>query len=223
MDVADLRAELELELQWREEELRRLRNSLRPVRGSEWSRSSMRAIILMEYAHIEGFSQFALGMYALAVRRSGKPVRELKSAFLALALQRAFTDLRQGRVHVETLDDAAGKMLRRARRHVQIVGDFRSFEEQPLPEDATEISFEMNVGRDVLQRNLLLLGLEDVFTDAYGMLEWLRRRRNDIGHGQSRLNISDVDFQDMLLVAEAFRGHLVRLLTEAFTTNAFAA
>jgi hypothetical protein len=55
MNLADIRAELEDELQWRLEELRLLKNQLADLRTEQQRDRFRRVLVIMLYAHFEGF------------------------------------------------------------------------------------------------------------------------------------------------------------------------
>src|SRR4029077_14811690 len=67
MTLEDLWAQLESDLQWRQEELRLLSNGVAQIRGTSDQDRARRAQFVMLYAHTEGFSKIALSTYVRAI------------------------------------------------------------------------------------------------------------------------------------------------------------
>jgi hypothetical protein len=67
VDLASIRAELESEQTWRHDEIRFLRNQLASICGNRRKMQFRRALVVMLYAHYEGFCKFALERYVRSV------------------------------------------------------------------------------------------------------------------------------------------------------------
>src|SRR2546428_5831123 len=94
MNLADLRAELEANQAWRRDEIRFFQNQLTWINAEEKQNQYRRALVLILYAHFEGFCKFALALYVNAVNNTGIKCSEANSAIAAASLANLFRDLR---------------------------------------------------------------------------------------------------------------------------------
>ena len=92
MNIAELRAELEADRAWREDEIRNFQNRGAAIPEEQEQKRYRRALILLLYAHFEGFCKFAFTLYATAVSSSGISCGEANYAIATLA--GLFRDLR---------------------------------------------------------------------------------------------------------------------------------
>jgi hypothetical protein len=104
LDAAAIRAELELELEWREAEIRFLQGL-----GSNLSEDKLgqyrRSIVLVVYAHLEGFFKSALEVYAVHLNGANCKVGDVAWAIAAASLATVFKRLRD--------NDQKSKIFRR--------------------------------------------------------------------------------------------------------------
>jgi MAE_28990/MAE_18760-like HEPN len=83
VNLEEIRAELESEQTWRQDEIRFFRNQPVSLSNSSQQMQFRRALVLMLYAHYEGFSKFAFLQYVKAVNGSGVMCEEATSAIIA--------------------------------------------------------------------------------------------------------------------------------------------
>ncbi|MET4659405.1 hypothetical protein ABID80_003121 [Streptomyces sp. PvP037] len=225
MNVAELRAQLEEDLTWRLDELRHLRNRLLGSEiESEWSVSSMRAILVMQYAHLEGFTRNAFALYVTVINSQQVTAAELKPQLLAAALGVEFDALRKNKGETDEEDEEEGKLTRRARNHVSFLQRLQELTSGYL-EIATDtaISMEMNLGRDVLRRCLYMLAIpmDEVSRAQYNSIEFVKNARNDIAHGSRKERISIGMFKAHTVKCEQFMKDLTRIITSATARQLF--
>lgn len=223
MRIADIRSQLEEDLAWRLDELRHLRNQLLTGHVREdWPVSAMRTILVMQYAHLEGFARNAFSIYVSSINLRRLKADEVHPNLFATALVSEFDALRSG-VNDEQ-DSEHGRLTRRARRQVNFVEKLRSLSasECVIEVDAA-VSMEMNFGSDVLRRTLFRLGISESEVDDvyYSSLEFVRKTRNDIAHGSRRENIPPGLFEGHLKKCDEFMNELVRLITAAIASEWF--
>jgi hypothetical protein len=217
MGPAELRAQLEEDLSWRLDELRHLRNELLGDRKRDnWPVSSMRAILVMQYAHLEGFAHNAFSLYVKAINECELEANALHPHLFATALVSEFDALRLGNNADQESED--GRLTRRAKNQVAFVTKVRSLGQGPLRVDAAAaVSMDMNFGADVLRRTLYRLGIPEVEVSRhyYDSLEFVRRTRNDIGHGSRKEKIPPGLFDAHRNKCERFMEDLARLISRA--------
>src|SRR5256885_12430645 len=120
MNLADLRAELEANQAWRRDEIRFFQNQLTWINAEEKQSQFRRALVLILYAHFEGFCKFALQAYAAEINRSGLKCKNATPQIAASAWADVFDALedwdRKNRVFARALphDEFLHKFARRA-------------------------------------------------------------------------------------------------------------
>jgi hypothetical protein len=227
MDVTELRAELEEDLAWRLDELRLLRNALLgDLEQQKWPVHSMRTILVMQYAHLEGLTQNAFHLYVRAVNSCSLAVNDLHVNLLATSLVDEFKAMRAGLDQGLRDDEDDGAYLKRAKRQVSFVERVRLAAKRPLYIDPDlAVSMEMNLGADVMRKTLYMVGIPESTMDGgyLSSLEFVRRTRNDVGHGARTETIPTGLFAAHMEKCEEFMNHIVRVITAGVAEEWFRA
>lgn len=217
MDLVDVRTELEDDLAWRLDELRHLRNQLLGnLARDSWPASALRTILVMQYAHLEGFARNAFSVYVTMVNSLRLRAHEIHPHLFASALVPEFDALRLGVGNESDSED--GILTRRARNQVKFVEKVRTLHDGICSiEVDSAVSMEMNFGSDVLRRTLYRLGIPESEVDRayYSSLEFVRKMRNDIAHGSRKERIQPSEFEAHQRKCEQFMKELVRLISAA--------
>ena len=224
MNFEELRAQLEEDLAWRFDELRHLRNTLLgSLDRDNWPTSALRAILVMQYAHLEGFAHNAFRLYIDAINARKLRAHEIRPNLFACALTPEFDELRRGGSDQESVE---GRLTRRANSQVKFVDKLRLLSSGEILIDADRsVSMEMNFGADVLRRTLFMLAIPESEVDLryYSSLEFVRRARNDIAHGSRREVISSRLFSQHQRLCEQFMNELARIISAAVRQEWFKA
>lgn len=225
MDASDARAQIESDLAWRLDEIRYLRNELIGNHDKQtWPVAAMRSILVMQYAHLEGFARNAFSVYVDAVNSCNLNSREVHPNLFASALVPEFEAVRAG-VSSDSEGEHA-RLTRRARTQVEFIAKVRQLEKEPcLIEVESAVSMEMNFGSDVFRRTLFRLGIPEaeVSRAYYSSLEFVRKMRNDIAHGSRRERIAPGEFEAHQQQCERFMGDLAQLISRAIVDEWFRA
>lgn len=225
MDISDFRSELEEDLAWRVDELRHLRNELLgDIDRDQWPAVAMRSILVMQYAHLEGFAQNCFAMYVSIVNQQRLRAHEVNPHLFASALVNEFETIRLGSGGDQ--ESEGGRLLRRARSQVRFVEKLRRLSDDICLIDVdAAVSMEMNFGPDVLRRTLFRLGIPETELNQayYDALEFVRRTRNDIAHGSRKERIAVAEFDAYQRKCEQFMGELVRMISIAAAAEIFRA
>lgn len=200
MKIADLRAELEAERAWREDEIRKLQNLGEAVLDTQEKDQYRRAIVLMLYAHFEGFCKFALSLYCSAINAAQIHCDQADMALVAASLGDIFRDLRNPEKKSDLFrhalpDDRKLHTFAREREFVQRSSEFlrRAVE---IPEGAVDM--ESNLTPTVLSKNLFRLGFRhDAFAEFNGDIHKLLEFRNRIGHGEMRSGVPKNTYEEL--------------------------
>ena len=93
MNIAELRAELEEDRAWRDKEIREFQNRGSAISDEEGQKRYRRALVLLLYAHYEGFCKFAFTLYTNAINSADITCGEASYAVAAASLADMFKDL----------------------------------------------------------------------------------------------------------------------------------
>src|SRR5437763_761918 len=93
MNIAQLWAEMEEDLRWRQDEIRFFQNHLETIDSEDDRERFRRALVLLLYAHFEGFCKFALTLYVDSINKSGITCAEATPAIAAASLSDLFKAL----------------------------------------------------------------------------------------------------------------------------------
>jgi hypothetical protein len=224
MSVADLRAELEEDLLWRQTELRSLRNLLIGKKSRDgWAGNELRVLMVMQYAHLEGFTRHALAVYLRGIAASNFTISELSPPLATSALLGEILALRNPLV-AESLSEMPEKLLRRAKKEVELVSKMRAMQnEQAAFNEDDVISLEMNIGSDVLKRTLYRLGIDlgEIEESHYKAIDFVKNQRNVVAHG-GRTQVVHVRLYDQhLKKSDQFMNSLARVLSRNYARETF--
>lgn len=216
MTVDQLAAEIEAELAWRIAELRHLRNTLL---GEEEDPpiAAMRTLMVMQYAHLEGFARTALALYVSAVNLTEIDTKAAQAHLAAAALADEFERLRRNGVAGQSSED--GPLTTRAKNQVAFLLKMRTLASRPLIIDEKHaVSTEANLGSDVLQRLLFRLAIPpgEITSSQYKALDFVKNARNDIAHGDRKVRLEPNKFRAHLAKSEQLMNDLSRLIGRAF-------
>lgn len=201
MNLADIRAELEEELTWRLEELRFFKNQLAEFRKEEERDRFRRAMVVMLYAHFEGFWKAAFVIYVKAVNGCGLRCSEASESLVAAAFFEVFEALADANRKSDFFRNAApdDTKLHRFSRHQEFAGRVSEFGSRAVtiePEDVVDT--ESNLKPVVIRKNLFRLGFNhDAFKQHEGTIDWLLNWRNEIAHGSRRSGLSQGQYEPL--------------------------
>jgi hypothetical protein len=148
-----------------------------------------RALVVMLYAHYEGFCKFALLQYIRAVNQVAIKCEEATSAIVAGAWARIFVEIeignRKSNIFSSKLPDDT--RLHRFARRRDFVEQFAEFAGKVARIPEGTIDIESDLWPIVMQKNLYLLGFNhNIFSGHDNAINQLINRRNNIAHGADR-------------------------------------
>lgn len=206
------------------DEVRRLKNLFAGEADPGLRDEYRKSLVVVLYAHFEGFCVFALQHYLIAINQAGITCGQAISAILAGAWEPVFNAMEHGdqkcRVFTRPLPNDAGLHRHWRRRH--FVEELDRMQRRPvtIPEDA--IDAESNLKPQVLQRNLFLLGLDHTFVDPHAeAIHNLLGRRNRIAHGDERRGVPALEYDEYESAVFEVCYRLIEFLTDAFGNARF--
>jgi hypothetical protein len=197
MNLAALRAELEADRAWREEEIRAFQNRGSTIQDEQELNRYRRALVLLLYAHYEGFCKFAFTLYATAINSSGISCGEATYAIAAASLNDIFRNLRNPQMKSDLFrhqlpDDAKLHQFAREREFIERTAEV---EGRPvkIPDDVVDT--ESNLTPIVMRKNLYRLGLpHDQFQSHDGEIHQLLKLRNGVSHGDLKEGVEETAY-----------------------------
>lgn len=214
MTADELRAALETELAWRQEELAFFKNQLNEVEESNKNKYR-KSLVLILYSHMEGYIKIGLQTYIQYINSQGLNRRDVNTGLMVASMHKEFIAYenmeRKSEFFRKALPDDT--RLHRLYRRVDFMEKMENFKEQELIIDDQIIDTESNLWYIVLQKNLYKIGLPvDLFDDYRSDIDALVNRRNSIAHGNFKSGVTDTEFSNWeRKVSEILEG-ITRLL-----------
>lgn len=225
MNLAALRSELEADRAWREEEIRAFQNRGSTIEDEEEMNRYRRALVLLLYAHYEGYCKFAFTLYATAVNSSGISCGQASYAIAAASLNEMFRNLRNPQKKCALFsrdlpDDAKLHQFAREREFIERTSDVEKF---PVNIPDNVIDTEANLTPTVMRKNLYRLGLpHNKFAAHDGEINQLLNLRNGVSHGDLKEGIGETLYLKLRAATFDIMSGLGVGIMDALSNRAFA-
>ena len=184
----DLSTELEQEYFSRIEEINKIENffeSNRADNNEDLADIMRKSLILLLYAHFEGFCKQAFQSYIIYINKEQIPISSVKAGLAAANMNSAFQklfDTNYKPVMINTYSSDGAIQLHGRKREFIMSYDTSLAQEMSLGEEF--INTEANLYPDVLRKILFQLDLDSSLIDAYqGQIHKLVNIRNSFAHG----------------------------------------
>ena len=199
MNLADIRAELEEELRWRTEELRFFKNQLPDLRSDDERSRYRRALVVMLYAHFEGFWKAAFSIYVKAVNSEAIICKNAVNHLIAASLFDVFTALAgQGKHPYFRKQAAEDAKLHQLYRYVEFVEKIPAIQTSQVSLSDKLVDTESNLWPVVIRKILFRLGFpEELFKNHESAVWNLVNKRNGVSHGTERLGFEATEFDEL--------------------------
>lgn len=225
IDLAGIRAEVEIEREWREGELRFLKNRVAEISDEKDRDVARKALLMMLYAHFEGLAKALLTIYVNGLNGLGISIATAHSALAAAALADVFRALRnpESKCKIFRRQLPQDTKLHRYAREREFLERTSEFAIQTLVIDAdVVVDTEANLKPVVLRKMLYQLGLEPALVDPWeGTVNQLLRRRNDIAHGTAKGGVAAKEYEALEKSVKEVVDALVAALTAALSQQAY--
>ncbi len=220
----DVLQDLERDRQQREAEIRLIEN-VAARSESDAERSMLRrSLVLLAYAHLEGFCKFALFAYAAAVNEARLPCKEAAVPLVAATLTKVFAALRDANskhpVFGRSLPD--DQKLHLSAREQRFIEDFDKITATVVEIPDHVVDTESNLKSAVLKRNLYRLGLDYPAVEPHsGTLNRLLGVRNAIAHGDAIKVPKEEELREYLTAGFAIMGVVQGEIYDALRRGAY--
>ncbi len=220
MNIEEFQAELELEREWREDDIRFFHNLQARLENAGDRQRLRRSIIGMFYAHIEGFVYFSFDLYANSINRLELKCSDVKPAIAAASLSAEFLALKNSdkKNPIFKRELPEDRKLHQICREIDFLDQIREVNAKKVKIPKNYINTENNVGPTVLRKLLYQMGLDhkdldEVSTDLLRLLNI----RNDIAHGKRKDGIEDDDYIKFKDCFNTIFSRISNLLVKAFS------
>lgn len=219
MNLSELWAEIESEQTWRTDEIRFFQNQLINIDVESKKDQHRRSLVLILYAHYEGFCKFAFAHYLKAINTCNIKCSEANYAIASATLSKLFLTLRNPKKKNDIFrrslpDDSQLHKFARDREFLERISEI---EHIIVSLDDKIIETESNLKPVILQKLLYRLGLPyEKFDDLRAQINKLLSYRNKIAHGETRDGISEVVYislrDDVLFIMNEVKREIMNAL-----------
>jgi hypothetical protein len=224
MDVEQLRAEMESNHALRQDEILQFQNQVELAPSGRDKDRLRRALVLLLYAHYEGFVKFALSVYVNAINASRFRCSEVNSALAAASMGAVFHGLRNpqpvsGLFRGQVPDDSQLIKFAREREFVE-----RAYELLDIVVELPDavIDAEWNLKPPVLRKLLYRLGLDpEALASEDGRISQLVNRRNAIAHGADIAGVSEQVYVDLRTSTFLVMSTIARTISESVERRSY--
>lgn len=198
MQLEEIRAEMEEELTWRQREIVFLKNVMVGITKEEDKERYRKSLIVMLYAHFEGFCKTCLLIYVKAINDLNLTRKEANDSLVASSKEGIFNgyDNLDKKCKIFKRELPNDTDLHRFYRRTDLVVQFNEFLEQKLVIADNVINTESNLWYHVLKKNLFKLGIDYTVFDQYqSSINALVNKRNSIAHGSEKFGIAESEYK----------------------------
>lgn len=196
-DILEFRSDMEEALYWRKSELMSLKSLL-----NEGNRVPViKTLIVMLYAHFEGFFKDCLECYVDYINSTDMKLNNFADAIITASLNReysSFEDLNRKCKELTTTPPTEA-FLHKYHRRKELTQKFMSdYLNKKIRIDEKIINTKSNLDYGVMQENMYVLGLDyNYFSDKQNVITKLVRLRNSVAHGSQKEPIESAEFEKM--------------------------
>ncbi|MFB7142572.1 MAE_28990/MAE_18760 family HEPN-like nuclease [Gottfriedia sp. NPDC056225] len=217
--ILSIREELENELTWRTNELKILKNQLIKIPKPEDRDIYRKSLVVMLYAHYEGFCNFAFQTYVIAINEENLLRKDVNSNLAAASMHQEFSLFEQDEYNENRFKKVFGKKppednkLFKFSKRVYLYEAFDDFLNQKIEIPDKIVNTESNLWPVVLKKLLYSLGLpESTFARHETSIKNLVSTRNGISHGQKKDGISEVTFEELEKSTNEINNSIIKLI-----------
>lgn len=228
MTFVDLRKQLELELEWREKEVKLLYNLLSRAKDEDDRKACGKALLVMLYSHFEGFCNIAFSIYIdilNAEKINGENIKcsQVNKNIAAISLDEIFKAIKDPNVNCSFFAGSApNEKWKHFYRRVYFLTEINNLFDQPIKLKEEFISTKSNLKVPILSMILYHLGFppdrfNDYTTDISNMVD----RRNDYAHGEKKTGIKIEEYERFEVATFRLMNELMELLDDSLNNKLY--
>lgn len=194
-DILEFRSDMEESLSWRINEIVTLKNLLRednkvPV---------VKTLIVMLYAHFEGFFKDCLECYIKYINSTELLLYKFSNSIITASLNREYSAFENMNRKCKELSSVppTEEFLHKFHRRRELTQKFTSdYLNRKIRIDEKIINTKSNLDYGVVQENMYVLGMDyNHFSNKQDTITRLVRLRNSVAHGSQREPIKFTEFE----------------------------
>jgi hypothetical protein len=221
LNLEGIRALLEDELTWRQDEIRFLHNQLNSIKKEEDKKRYRKVLVVMLYSHFEGFCKTAFSIYANAINQENLTCSHVIDPIIASSLSTIFREFentnKKSSLFKNDLPD--DRTIHRFSRQVELINNLNAIWAQRvnIPIDDV-VDTEANLKPSVMRKILYRLGLpHDAFNENEGKLHSLLNYRNKIAHGSSKDGLDEKIYEEIQASTLRIMSSTIKMIMNALS------
>ena len=196
-DIVEFRSDMEDALSWRVNEVIALKNVLR----NDNKGPIVKTLIVMLYAHFEGFFKDCMECFIKFINSSGLELRLFTDALIAASLDKQYSAFEDRNRKCKELvsEPPAEEYLHRFHRRKELTQKFMSdYLNKRIRIGDKVVNTKSNLDYAVLQENLYILGLDyNFFSNKQESINRLVALRNGVAHGSQKEPIEFDEYEKL--------------------------
>lgn len=221
----EVHADIEADRSSREGEIRLIQQLLAGSDADAEQKMLKRTLILLTYAHLEGFCKFALLAYAGTINSVGMKCADASAAIAAASLSSVFYALRNSQAKHPSFSRALpdDSKLHLSYREQEFVTKIADIKDLPVYIEDKFVDTESNLKSAVLRKLLFQLGFDYQYVadSVDSDINSLLGLRNAIAHGDRLIDPKDKVVQDYIATAFQVMGFLQAQVFSALQTELY--
>jgi MAE_28990/MAE_18760-like HEPN len=194
------------------------------MQSDEEKNTYRRSLVVMLYAHYEGFCKAALLQYVRAVNAANLRCGEAISAIVASCWMNIFKEIEnaatKSRIFRALLPDDT--QLHRFARRRHFVEQINEFHQMPATLLDEAVDVEDNLSPIVMKKVLYRVGINhEAFANHDGDIISLLNRRNNISHGVERKGIEEKTYENLEHMVFTIMDDLMDLVIDSIKNEIF--
>lgn len=201
MDLDSIQAGIEADLNWRWDEMRFHRNILNSLREEKDKLVYRKSMVVILYAHYEGFCKVAFTTYASEINKAKLKCGDVNDFITAATLDDLFTALLNPHKKCDIFRNSLpeDKVVHRLSTQVSFISGINKVWERDvvIPVD-TVVDTESNLSPIVLRKILFRLGFpHNAFVAYDGKINQLLKIRNSVAHGTMMSGVGERVYENL--------------------------
>lgn len=222
-DAEDLRKQLELEMEWRQQEIRLLHNQLSNITNEDDKKCYCKSLIVMLYSHFEGFFKAALEVYIDKINKKNYKCSTVNNYLAAASLTDIFKAVNDSSKPCTFFSVTHhNSKLNTYCRHIYFLNEMNKLLDQPVNLATNIIDTESNLKTHIMGKILFRLGFPYETFDSYNEdITNLVLRRQDYAHGEKQEGIDEEKYNKFEVAVFKLMDELTNLLENSLKERTY--
>lgn len=224
MEIDAIVAQIEEDTFWRQNEIRFYQNTLASITDPEDKKRFRRALVVMLYAHFEGYTKFAFKVYVDALNGYNIRCQDALPSLVASTITDTIASLTNHTKKDPFFKNVApdDTKLHTLARQSEFIQRLHEVNEQIICIPHSVVKTESNLQPIVLKKILFRLGFNiDSLYGIEGKITRLVKARNDIVHGENKDGFEDREYIEIRDMVFMMMDRIQALIMQALITRQY--